>query len=278
MAGVLSAHLDQVGRADRRADLGHDDPRRRQHRRRRRATETGPSGAGRSRSSASTWSRSAAGHRHALRPAPLYRSAATRTPTRGARGRRTAAGAHAVARAAPSSCSPSSPASGSPELAGAANLGVALGIGQLCFVVVLLWVLQGLSARPAAARRPRRSSGVVILMSRGGLGWIDTSPPAGSTSSASSVAAASRRGINGERRRSAPDRKTCGVCAAQSRERSAGARSWSMPFRWYADRSSFRRFRGLLDRVGDRRGRDRRRRRRVGGERRDHAVDQLRRQ
>ncbi len=27
------------------------------------------------------------------------------------------------------------------ELAGAANLGVALGIGQLCFAVMLLWVL-----------------------------------------------------------------------------------------------------------------------------------------
>jgi hypothetical protein len=27
------------------------------------------------------------------------------------------------------------------ELAGAANLGVALGIGQLCFVAALLWVL-----------------------------------------------------------------------------------------------------------------------------------------
>lgn len=27
------------------------------------------------------------------------------------------------------------------ELAGAANLGVALGVGQLCFAVVLLWVL-----------------------------------------------------------------------------------------------------------------------------------------
>lgn len=27
------------------------------------------------------------------------------------------------------------------ELAGAANLGVALGVGQLCFAAVLLWVL-----------------------------------------------------------------------------------------------------------------------------------------
>ena len=75
------------------------------------------------------------------------------------------------------------------------------------------------NAPPAAARRSARPGGVVTLMFSGGASCRRTLPPSRSSSIASSVAWASSS-VDASARRSASARKACGVCAAQSFERS----------------------------------------------------------
>ena len=75
------AHLREVGGADRRADLGDDDPGRGEHRRRRRAYGDAGEAVGRRGPAGHQPGRDRGGRRaHALRSAPLLRRAAPQAP------------------------------------------------------------------------------------------------------------------------------------------------------------------------------------------------------
>ena len=156
-----------------------------------------------------------------------------------------------------------SAAPASRSLLGAISLGIALGVGQLCFAARsgLASLLRATERRPRSASSSsasRRSSGVVTLRFCGGDRVDQHRAPrrldqhrlvGGGVAAARSAASASR---------SASARNTCGVCAAQSRDaiqrRLDRERRICHLMGGKCDRSVPA---GPLDRVGDRGGGDR---------------------
>ncbi len=160
MAGVLSLTSTKSGALDRSADLGDDDPRRRQHRRRRRLRRRRRAHRGARPARPQPGRHPPRRRQHPLRAAAALREAPPRAPRpRGARGRRPAQGPQPqpAARTGGSAGIPGqvtlyarqlailaaafAAGVGLAEALGAVNLGVAFGVGQLTFAAALVWVL-----------------------------------------------------------------------------------------------------------------------------------------
>ena len=163
--GRALADLGQVGGADRGADLGDDDPRRGQHRRRRRLGNWSEWRGAIAQLAVNLAAIVARRRHHPLHPAPALPAPPTPAPRR----RAPAAGGLPKRRAQGRAMPARAPAARRlrrrhrPRRAlGAANLGVALGVGQLCFAATVVWVLlrqarraRRAAARPAAGQRRR---------------------------------------------------------------------------------------------------------------------------